>query len=471
MELQWASKIIEGIGGKIAGRTDGTVKGVSIDTRKECEGTIFVALHGERTDGHKFVEEALRKGAKAVVIDGSAAEAAGSLGDSAREVAIFAVRDTLKALQRLAAEYRKLIGPRVVAVTGSTGKTTTKEMIASVLSRRFKVHSTPGNLNNHIGLPVTILGMEGSEDVLVTEMGASAPKEIHALSDIAGPDYGVVTNIGPAHLEFFKTLKGVAKAKAELLEALPRRGKAVLPRDDDFFEFLVSKTAAQYVSFGFSPEADYTISNLERLEGPRGYGFTINETALKIHLYGKHNVLNAACAFAVGEIFGVEPPDIAGAIEETEQPSSRGVVYDLGGITIVDDSYNSNPASLKSAVESFVDMPVEGKRWLVLGDMLELGQQSKDLHSEMGVICGKAGVDGLITLGTESVELNRQASVQRKAPPVISHFIDAAKLAGYLNEYLQPGDAVLIKGSRGMRMEKVLEELEHLREVSPERID
>jgi UDP-N-acetylmuramoyl-tripeptide--D-alanyl-D-alanine ligase len=383
---------------------------------------------------------------------------------------VFDVPDTLAGLQAVAAAYRALVNPRVVAVTGSTGKTGTKDFIASVLSRRFEVHATPGNLNNHIGLPLTILGMGGSEEICVTEMGANHKKEIARLCEIARPDIGIITNIGPVHLEFLGTPRGVAAAKAELVEALPPAGTALIPADDEFAEFLKERTKARIVTYGFSEGADRRVTDVARRDGV-GYRFKIGELTLEVPRYGKHHVMNAAAAAVVGSILGVSPADIASGIAEARMGEGRGLVFDLGGIVFVDDSYNSNPASLRAAVEAFLEMPVGGKRWLVLGDMLELGVSSAELHREAGVFCGRAKVDGIFTIGTETVELSRAAAEQRKSPDHITHFLDVDTLAGYLAELLSPGDAVLLKGSRAMHMEKVLEALEANRGTAKRRID
>ena len=446
---------------------DGSIAAVSVDTRKGCEGALFVALQGGRSDGHDFLEDAVKQGAAALLVS---MEHAGEAETVSAGKPVFAVPDTLAALQELAAAYRRRVSPRVVAVTGTTGKTGTKDFIASILTERFTVHATPGNLNNHIGLPLTILGMDGSEDVLVVEMGANHEKEIARLSDIAGPEVGVITNIGPGHLEFFGSLEGVADAKAELIESLPESGTAVLPADDEFFQLLSQRTKASVVSFGFDEGSDWSIEGLER-EGRSGYRFSLNGVDILLGRIGRHHVLNAAAAAAACSLLGSTGEEIASGISGTKIPDSRGVLYDIDGFLFIDDSYNSNPASLAVAVSALMEMEADGRRWLVLGDMLELGERSLDLHRESGEICGKAGVDGIVTLGRETVELSRSAAEQRKAPERISHFMDTAKLAAYLNTCLTKGDVVLVKGSRGMHMEGVIETMEELRGAQRRRVD
>ena len=428
---------------------------MTTDSRTDTDGKLFVALKSESGDGHDFIAEAAVGGAAALLVErgrGSAAK------EAAPGLPVFEVRDTLDGLQALASAWRNRVDPKVVAITGSSGKTSVKEITAAVLSGRYSVYATSGNLNNHIGVPLTILSMPEGTEVLVTEMGANHKGEIARLCAIARPDVGVVTNIGPGHLEFFGTLKGVAKAKAEIVESLGENGTAVLPADDEFFEFLTKKTKAPVVSFGFSDKADVRIEDIERREGG-GYTFVIGGTGMEIRRFGRHNLLNAGAAAAVAGLLEVSAPETAAAIAETGAFDGRGVVLDVAGITIIDETYNSNPASLRAAVDAFMEMSLEGGRYLVLGDMLELGETSGELHKEAGAFCGKAGVDGIITLGDETVELNRAAAVQRRAPEIISHFLEAPNLAAYLDGLLSEGDAVLVKGSRGMKMEKVVEGL------------
>ena len=433
---------------------------MTTDSRTGTKGALFVALKGENADGHDFIAEAAAGGAAAFLVErGRGAMAK----DAAPGLPVFEVKDTLEGLQAIAAAWRDRIDPKVVAITGSSGKTTVKEITAAVLAGRYSVHATSGNLNNHIGVPLTILSMPEGTEVLVTEMGANHKGEIAALCAIARPDIGVVTNVGPSHLEFFGTLKGVAKAKSELIASLGENGTAVLPADDEFFEFLAGSTKAPVVSFGLSEGADVRIEDIESREGG-GYTFTVGGTGMEIRRFGRHHLLNAGAAAAVAGLLDVPAPEAAAAIAETGACDGRGVVFDVAGITFVDETYNSNPASLRAAVDAFMEMPLKGRRWLVLGDMLELGKMAGELHEEVGKYCGRAGVDGIITLGDKTVELNRAAAVQRRAPGVISHFLDAANLAAHLDSLLAEGDGVLVKGSRGMKMEMVIGEIGKRRE-------
>jgi UDP-N-acetylmuramoyl-tripeptide--D-alanyl-D-alanine ligase len=443
------------------------VEGVSIDTRKDCMNKLFFALKGENGDGHQYLKEAINGGAGGLVVSSEMSYEAPGKIDS---IPIFEVPDTLAGLQTLAKAYSRRVDPRIVAITGSTGKTSTKNMIATMVRSKYKSYSTPGNMNNHIGLPLTVLGMEGGEDLLVVEMGANHKGEIGRLCEICKPQIGVITNVGRSHLEYFGSLEGVAFAKAELMEALPEDGTAVLPADDQFFEFFKQRTEAEVVTFGYSEEADWNIENVTTFKDG-GYTFNLRGNEMRISTAGKHQILNVAAAVATSASLKINMSEVVSAVSEYRLDECRGALFDIGGIIFMNDSYNSNPESLRAAVDGFMELPVEGKRWFVLGDMLELGQHSAELHREAGEYCGRVGVEGIVTLGEKTVELSRSAAVQRKAPPNISHFMDVEKLSLYLNSFLQPGDAVLVKGSRGIRMERVLEAIEKLREKEKKRID
>ncbi len=443
------------------------MRGFSIDTRRDCRQKLFVALPGGQGDGHDYLEDAVKEGARGVMIS---SDRDFSISAGHGEVAVFKVSDPLYGLQTMAQEYCKEIDPAIVAITGSTGKTTTKNLIASILGSNYRSYSTPGNMNNHIGLPLTVLGMEGGEELLVVEMGANHKGEIKRLCEICRPTTGVVTNVGRSHLEFFESLEGVAAAKAELLEALPPEGQAVLPADDRFIDFLRGRTEASVITFGFHEQADWSIGEVIPLDSG-GYEFTVGGNVMRTVMPGRHNLLNVAAAVATAASLDIDMKEIISAVADIRPDPGRGGLFDIGGIIFMNDSYNSNPDSLRVSVDTFMELEVEGNRWLVLGDMLELGEQSEGLHREAGEYCGKAGVDGLVTLGDKTVELSRAAAEQRKAPSNISHFMEVEKLSHYLNRFLQPGDAVLVKGSRGMRMERVMEIIEKLRETERRRIN
>lgn len=456
----------------IAGYEDGpagdaAIDGVSTDTRDGVDGRIFVALPGGHADGHDYIPAAVEGGAAALLVRKDRRD---EVARAAPTMPVLGVADPLKGLQAVARAWLDRVAPLVVAVTGSSGKTGTKELIAAAVAADRRTHATAGNRNNHIGVPLSVLAMPEGTEVLVLEMGASARGEIAALCRIAPPRIGVITNIGPGHLEFFGSLKGVASAKAELIGSIDRDGTAVLPADDDFIGFLRDKTEAPVVTFGFDEGADVRIEDVFPRAGG-GYTCSIGGSPFEIRRFGRHNLLNAAAAAAVARVLDLPAQGTAAAIAETRASEGRGVVWEIAGVTVVDESYNSNPASLRAAVEAFMEMPAAGRRWLVLGDMLELGGESPALHAEAGIFCGRAGVDGLVTIGSETVELNRAAAEQRKAPPDISHFLEPQSLAAYLDARIGAGDALLVKGSRGMRMETVIEGIERRRGSERRRVD
>ncbi|MFO7916256.1 MAG: UDP-N-acetylmuramoyl-tripeptide--D-alanyl-D-alanine ligase [Candidatus Krumholzibacteriales bacterium] len=463
LELSWiAGSLGEGsYRGK--GIPEGSVAGVSIDTRTGCEGMIFVALEGEKKCGNHYIEEAVESGAGALLISGA--------GNIRQEpgVPVFIVEDTLKALQKLAADYRSGSAARCIGITGTAGKTETKELITAMLSKRYRVHSTRGNYNNHIGVPLTILSMEEDTEVIVVEMGANHEKEIELLASIARPEIGVITNIGPGHLEYFGSLEGVARAKSELLRALPSNGRAVLPADSKFLETLSGSVEGEIITFGFSEEADWRIE-ITGNKDTGGYSFELGGEDMETDIPGRYHLLNIAASAAAASCAGVGAGEIAGAVRNFRPVDRRGIIYLVDEILFVNDSYNSNPLSLKSSIEGFMEMPVSGRRWLVLGDMLELGEASGELHRQMGEFCGKAGVYGLVTLGEDTVFISREAAGGSKAPEKISHFVNIDKLSHFLNGLLENGDAVLVKGSRDMGMWRVIDGIEKLRETGRERV-
>ncbi len=427
---------------------------------------MFVAIEGPTGDGHDYLGEAVEKGVAALIVAGRQ----GERPEDDYGIPLFKTHDTVKALQDLAKAHRAAIDPRCIAVTGTVGKTETKELAASMLRGGWKVHSTPGNYNNHVGLPLTILGMENGTAVLIAEMGANHKGEINLLCEIAMPDIGIVTNIGPGHLEYFGSLKGVASAKSELPQSLTRDGTAVLPADDDFFEFLAERTKGKVVSFGFSEEADWHPEEIV-IDEDGCSRFSLRGVGMKLRSPGRYHILNVTAAAAAASLLGASLSQIAEAVESFRAVERRGREYEVAGIKFVNDSYNSNPMSLEASIEAFTAMKVTGKRWLVLGDMLELGSESARLHREAGKVCGKAGVYGLMTIGDETVELNREAAVQSKAPKEISHFMDMETLSKYINDMLEEGDAVLVKGSRNMGMWRLIDSIEELRGTERKRVD
>jgi len=417
--------------------------GWSVDTRTLNPGDVYFALRGPRCDGHDFVPAAVEKGASAVVVERSA-------GAPVELV----VPDGLKALQDLAAWARRRWAGPVVAVTGSAGKTTTKDAIASLLSVAMPVGKTVGNFNNHTGVPLSILRLPDGCRAAALELGMNHAGEIRELAAIARPDMGVVTNVGYAHVEFFDSIEGVAAAKRELIEALPRDGVAVLNADDPRVLGFRDGHAGRTVTFGFSEGADV------RAEGARfhdgGSFFRVQGVDFETSQPGRHAVMNLLAAIAVAGEFGVAPERLRDAVRGFAAAGMRGERMEHNGVVIWNDCYNSNPEAAQSMIDVLRETPAS-RRIAVLGEMLELGHASEELHRRVGRYAAARGVDLLIGVqgvARAMVEAAREAGLD---PGAARFFEDAAEAGGYARQAARPGDAALFKGSRGVRMERALE--------------
>ncbi len=438
------------------GQYDGRAmaQGYSIDSRTVQPGELFFAVKGERLDGHDFAEQALSRGAIAAVVE------KGQLARYSNPVGLLGVDDTLVALQTLATAVRKIWGKTVIAVTGSMGKTTTKEAMAHLLAIKYRVHRTKGNFNNHFGLPLGLLTLEPEYDVAVVEMGMSHPGEISALARIALPNQAVVTNVAPVHLESFDSIAGIARAKYELIAALPHGGMAVLNADDEYVCQFGRDLKGKVVMFGLKPTADVRAENIEVLgaEGTR-FDLVSREMRQPVHspLLGKHNVYNALAAAAIALGHGITPSEIAGTLPSLQPADKRGQVVQVGNITVLYDCYNSSPKALMAAVDTLAAMPAR-RRIVVAGEMLELGPTGEQLHRE----CGRymAGIHagskldfllGVRGLAKPMVEAAGEAGMR-------AEFVATPEEAGaWLARETREGDVVLLKASRGVKLEKALE--------------
>ena len=426
------------------------VSGFSIDTRTLAEGDLFFALRGPSHDGHDHVAEAIRKGAAGVVVDHAF--------EGIRNALV--VPDTLDALQSMAGWARKRWGGQVIGVTGSAGKTTTKDAIAHLLSAEMKVGKTIGNLNNHVGVPLSILRLPDDCRVAVLEMGMNHAGEIHALAGIAGPNVGVVTNVGYAHTEFFDSIEGVAAAKRELIEALPADGVAVLNADDPrVAEF--RRVAVRSVTFGFSDGADVRARSLEL--APDSSGFEVDGVHFDIPLPGRHGVMNALAAIAVSGVYGIPPQRLTEAARSLESGKMRGQRIQTGGITILNDCYNSNPEAVRAMLDVLGATPAR-RRLAVLGEMLELGPWAEPLHREIGTDVAGRGIDVLIGIRGASRHMVDEAV--RAGMSGAAYFFEDPEPAGdFLRNLAREGDVILFKGSRGVAVERAMERLLAGREV------
>ncbi|HLK32460.1 MAG TPA: UDP-N-acetylmuramoyl-tripeptide--D-alanyl-D-alanine ligase [Terriglobales bacterium] len=425
--------------------------GYSIDSRTLQPGELFFAVKGDRLDGHDFVSQALEKGAAAAVIR---ADRRAYFPPRAR---LIAVEDTLAALQNLAAAVRRIWGKPVVGITGSAGKTTTKEAIAHLLATRFRVHKSEGNLNNHFGLPLMLLRLEPEHEVAVIEMGMSHLGEIRELARIAQPEIGVVTCVAPVHLEFFSSVAEIARAKYELVESLPAGGTAVLNADDEYVSQFGRDFAGKVVTFGVHHPASVRAERIE-MRGAQGSAFEIVAGSIRepatLPLVGGHNIPNALAAAAVALEQGIPLVEAAGALSDLAPADKRGQVIEVGGATVINDCYNSNPKALDAMVDALLALPAR-RRIVVAGEMLELGPTGPELHRESGRRMAERGVNVLVGVrgqAEQMVEGARQAGLRA------AEFIVAPEDAGeWLAREAHAGDAVLLKASRGVRLEKALE--------------
>ena len=422
----------------------------SIDSRTIAAGELFFAVKGDRFDGHDFVGSALEKGAVAAVVRKDQLH---RYSDKAR---LLAVDDTLAALQLLATAVRKLWCKPLVGVTGSAGKTTTKEAIAHVLASKSRVLKSEGNFNNHFGLPLMILKLEPEHDEAVIEMGMSHAGEIRALAKIARPEIGVVTNVAPVHLEFFDSVAGIARAKYELIESLPANGTAVLNADDEYVSQFGRDFKGRVVTYGMRAIADVRAENV-RTRGAEGSEFDVltvgGRERAALPLVGEHNVLNALAAVAVGVVRGLKPAEAVSALASLAPPDKRGQVLQLGNITVINDCYNSNPKALNAMIDALAAMQA-GRRIVVAGEMLELGPSGEEMHRSAGRHLAETKIDVLVGvrgMAHVMVEAAKQAGAA-------TEFVATPEEAGeWLARETRDGDVVLLKASRGVKLEKALE--------------
>jgi UDP-N-acetylmuramoyl-tripeptide--D-alanyl-D-alanine ligase len=445
--------------------------GVNTDSRTCQAGELFIPLSGERHDGHEFIPGALRRGARAVLVEENRHQGKGT-GDTAsrallevpRETTVISVPDTLAALGDLARAWRGRFEVPVVAITGSCGKTTTKEMIAQVLSRSFRVLKNRLNLNNLIGMPLTLLGLEGTHEAAVVEMGMNAFGEIQRLTSIAAPTIGVLTNVHAAHTEGVGDISGVARAKGELAAALDHGALLVYNADDPWVAPLAAKFHGPVLGFGLGPRAGLRATGRQAL-GSQGQRANLNfqgsSWPLMLPLPGLHMLYNALAATAVGLSLGLAPSDTARALAEFRPIHRRSQVVTLkSGANLLNDCYNANPGSMTMALQTLGELRNRGRAAAALADMLELGNGAAAAHRELGRTAARLGLDLLVVYGNFRGEV--AAGAQEAGLP-ISRIVPVASReegAGVLRDFLQPGDWLLVKGSRSMHMEGLIAALE-----------
>jgi UDP-N-acetylmuramoyl-tripeptide--D-alanyl-D-alanine ligase len=436
--------------------------GVSINSRTVARGELFVAIHGPRHDGHSFVVAALEAGALAGVV---AADRLPGYAEPYRSK-LLAVRDTLAALQDLAQAVRTRWGRRLAAVTGSAGKTTTKEVLAALLAARFRVLKSEGNLNNEYGLPLQLLRLDEVDEAAVVELGMSHAGELKRLAEIARPDVGVVTRVAPVHLEFFASVDEIALAKRELIEGLVgRESVAVLNGDDPRVARFGRIAPGRVVTFGVAERADFRAENIQD-RGLDGSEFDFlgpeGRARLSLPLAGRHNISNALAALAAASVWGVGAAEAREIFPKLEATGMRGrVLYYDAGFTVINDCYNSNPVALAAMVELLTNTPAAGRHILAAGEMLELGPASAELHREAGRAAAAAGKLGWIIGVQGDAENFVRGAVEAGHPATQSKFCASSAEAGaYLENLIELGDVLLVKGSRGVKMERIVEALD-----------
>ncbi len=428
------------------------VQGISIDSRTLKSGELFVAIRGDTYDGHLFIEESVNKGAVAVVADKKH-----TVSDDIKKKAVFLeVSDTLSALQQIAVKYRTLFDMPVIAVTGSNGKTTTKEMIAEILSVKYKTAKSQGNYNNHIGVPLSILQWDKSSEAAVMELGTNHFGEIEKLCSILKPTHGVITNIGKAHLEFFGSLEGVTKAKKELIEFLRPDGHAYLNGDDPYL-YPLRNICEKTVLFGFSNRCEVRGQN-SRIDSEGYPSMSFEDNTLKLLIPGMHNLSNALASIAVARSMKIKENNIFKVLRNYQPIEKRMNIIYIGGIKVINDSYNANPSSVLESLKTLKIMAGRnGRSIAVIGDMMELGTHSKAEHRNIGEKALKIGIDALFCYGKMGEYIYEGAL--HLGMKNIYYYYKKPRLLEDLENFLKKDDVVLVKGSRVMKMEEIIEGL------------
>ena len=432
------------------------IHGVTTDSRAKKPSELFLALRGERFDGHQFVADSLAHGAVGAVVQRGFASASLPVN-----FALIEVDDTLLAYQRIATEYRRALSAKVIAITGSNGKTSTKDFTAAVMGKKFRVLKTEGNLNNHVGVPKTLLRAAASDEIIVLEMGMNHPGEIAPLAAIAKPDLGIITNIGTAHIEFMGSRAGIAQEKGSLAEAVESNGFVILPSNDDFSASIAARTQAQVLMVGAEGSALYAENVRQNLVGSH---FTIvvdgERVQASLPVPGKHMVNNALLAVAAGRVYGVPLVDCVTALSEVQLTKGRMEQKNIHGFHVLDDSYNANPDSMVAALETLARMGTDYRRIAVLGRMGELGRESDAGHRRVGNAAAREKIDYIVGVGPEAefiIQGARDAGHQQ-----LILVADAQEAAEWLFTNGHPGDLILVKGSRSVGMENVLAALGRL---------
>jgi len=452
-----AARVAEATGGRLlAGSADSVSSRVVIDSRQVGEGDAFFAIVGPRDNGHRYLQQALASGATLLVVQRQDLH---TELVNPRSAAVILVDDTTAALQRLARFVLDQTAPTVIGITGSVGKTTTKQLVYDLLRHTRPTHVTPGNFNNQWGLPLSLLGLQPHHEWMVAEMGMSTAGEIRALARLARPRIGVITTISPVHMENFDSLDGIAAAKRELAEELPDGGVLVLSADDPRTAAMAPMFADRLsvITFGLDRGDVHT---LERRRDNGGWRLLLavpgeQPVAAHVPLPGEHSLANFLAAAAVAHAMGIPAEQIAARAPELTLPSMRGQIHRANEITILDDSYNASPTAMMRAMETLVDLPGDGRLILAAGDMLELGAWSEEAHREVGLHAAQLDYDLVVTVGVLARDIGMGALAGGLAADAVRSFSTPEEAAADLRREVRPGDRVLVKGSRAMYMERV----------------
>ncbi len=453
MNTTLLSQVAQWAGGRLlAGGADAKVASICTDSRSLKAGDLFIALRGENFDGHTFVPEAAKLGGIGAIVEKVPPGLSASFG-------IIEVLDTLRALQSLSANYRASLPLKVVGVTGSNGKTSTKDFVTSVLGQRFRVAKTEGNLNNHIGVPLTLLRLDSTHEFSVVEMGMNHPGEIAPLAAMAKPDAAIITNIGSAHIEFMHTREAIALEKGMLAEAVHAGGTVVLNADDEFTPSIAKRCSARVVTAGIS-SGDVRATDLKPLSS--GIQFRLHATGQSVQselpVPGEHMVRNALLACAAGLSFGLTLDECAAGLRAPQLSKGRLQQKQIGGITILDDSYNANPDSVVAGLATLANMPGNGRRIAVLGRMGELGTESERGHRRVGEAAGQHSISCVIAVGEEAKWI--AGAARTSGVREVIHVADVDEAVVALRGAAREGDIVLVKGSRSAKMERIVQAME-----------
>ncbi|MBI2469864.1 MAG: UDP-N-acetylmuramoyl-tripeptide--D-alanyl-D-alanine ligase [Planctomycetes bacterium] len=452
MEILSLDEIVKVTCGQIiSGDRAAKINGISTDSRTIKSGDLFFALKGERFDGHQFLMHAMNTGAVGAVISNES-----KIEPGYGNFSIIRVKDTTTALGDLAKYYRQKLSAKIVGITGSNGKTTTKEMTYHLLSQFGSVAKSQKSFNNFIGVPVTIFEIENRHQYGVLEMGTNAPGEIRRLSDIGAPDIAVIVNISKTHLEGLESIEGVAQAKAEILENLRKGGVFVYNADNAWCVKIAGSFKGETVSFGFNSQSHIRCTDVKKKD--KGYVLELNEhLKIPLPIPGYHNITNCLASFAICKALGQDISRVKDAFSSFKLPSMRIEQQRIGNITVINDAYNANPESVRAALQYLSEINASGRKIFVCGDMLELGNESALLHREIGETVSRLNIDLLWTVGKCASEIAKAAKSSGTPHGKIISFQDVSDITATEINELRDNDIVLIKGSRGMHMENIIE--------------